>query len=66
MNKYAAIILNYNSCNETLAEIELFRKLKMAEEFDIIVVDNSSPNGDYQILKDKQYGYQLLSSEKKG
>lgn len=66
MNKYAAIILNYNSCNETLAEIELFRKLKMAEEFDIIVVDNSSPNGDYQILKDKQDGYQLLSSEKNG
>lgn len=49
MNKFAVIILNYNAWRDTLKEIDLFRSLEMSQNFDIIVVDNCSPNVDGDI-----------------
>ncbi len=68
MSKTAAVLLNYNSGDETLNHISCLRKSLSRDEMEIIVIDNASTDGSSGILKDKaaDLGYVFISSEKNG
>lgn len=53
MNKseLAVVILNYNSWQDTLKEIELCQEVLKIQQQDIIVVDNASPNESAEELE---------------
>ena len=57
--KIAAIILNYNSAEDTMKCIEFLQKQKLNEELHVIVVDNSLPDYRLQITDYSQ----LLTGE---
>lgn len=47
------VILHYVSIDETVQCIESIQNLKTNESFKIVVIDNASPNGTGEILKNK-------------
>lgn len=64
MSDIAVIILNYNSWEDTLKEVELLEDLFRAQPLDIIVVDNHSPNNSYEELHQRGEGrFTLLGSD---
>jgi hypothetical protein len=52
MPKTAAIIVNYNGSNDTIECVESLLD-QFVPTHKIIIVDNYSPNNDYEILKEK-------------
>ena len=50
MNKTAIIILNYNSFQDTIKLVDDLQQQTVANLFQIIVVDNFSPNNSYEQL----------------
>lgn len=52
MSKTAAIIVNYNGSDDT---VECVKSLldQFVPIYKIIIVDNDSPNNDYEVLKEK-------------
>lgn len=68
MTKVAIIILNYITWNETLKEVELVKKVmdNVQYEYEIIVIDNCSPNDSYENLKAHTDEFTLLKSETNG
>lgn len=59
------VILNYNTWEDTIKEIEILKELIDVNFKDIIVVDNCSPNNSYEKLKEYSLktGITLLYSE---
>ncbi len=66
MSKTAAVLLNYNSWEETLANISCLRRALSEEELEIIVIDNASPNESAKMLKNRsaELRYKFISAEK--
>jgi len=65
-NKLVIVILNYNSFSDTVNLVTELRNM----EYPIIVVDNNSPNGDYekikQIFKNEKNTLVIKTKENKG
>lgn len=63
-SKIAIIILNYNSWEDTIAEIDLCYGLLNVQYEDIIVVDNASPNNSAQMLHEASIsrGFHFIES----
>lgn len=67
LKKVLIIILNYKTYDQTLKEISEFRKM-IYQKYDILVIDNASPNESFKILnkyKDK-LEYSLIESSING
>ena len=50
----AIVILNYNTWQLTIEFIEALYRLNTIEEYEIVVVDNASPNDSYLFLKEQK------------
>ncbi len=67
MDSIAVIILNYMTWQETLREVDAVRALLGQRAYEIIVVDNNSPNQSRDELAKRADGsYTFLASEKNG
>lgn len=68
MVKVAIIILNYMTWNETLKEVDLIKRVikDVQFEYEIIVVDNCSPNESYDKLKMHSDKFTLIKSDVNG
>lgn len=68
MVKVAIIILNYMTWNETLKEVDLIKKVikDVQFEYEIIVIDNCSPNESYDKLKVHSDKFTLIKSDTNG
>ena len=66
MHHIAVIILNYNTWEDTLNEVDLVQNVCNVPASDIIVVDNASPNESGIRLKEnsKKKGFVFLSAPK--
>ena len=53
MKKYVFLILHYISINDTIKCIESIKKLYSKNNYDIVIVDNASPNKSGLVLKEK-------------
>ena len=63
----AIIILNYKAWRDTLNEVKLLNKVLINQEYQIIIVDNCSPDESYSYLKKYNHGqYILIKSDKNG
>lgn len=62
--KVSIIILNYKNAEDTLECVKSLKNIDY-ENYDIIVVDNNSPDDSYTILKEKLPDYCLLMSSGK-
>lgn len=61
----AIIILNYNTWEDTIGEIEICNKVLTVEHKDIIVIDNCSPNNSSEKLKEESLnmGFKFIESK---
>lgn len=66
MARIAAILLNYNLWEETLAHISCLRGSLSREDMEIIVIDNDSPNESAKMLENKsdELEYIFIKAEK--
>ena len=68
MDKLGLIVLNYNSFNDTIVCVD--RLLKFQEAYKIVIVDNQSPDGSYDKLKQYYMNQQevdvILSDDNRG
>ena len=65
MNRIAIIILNYNTWEDTLKEMEMVHNICKVNYQDFIIVDNASPNDSLKNLrKNSEKGFVLLTSSK--
>ena len=51
MKILGVVILNYNSFNDTIDLVSSMQNKILVEQFQMIVVDNASPNNMYLYLK---------------
>lgn len=64
-SQVAVIILNYQSWKDTLAEAQMVHDLFGLDWYQIIIVDNASPNESEEKLKEKSIGdYSFIESGK--
>lgn len=64
--KVSIILLNYKGTKDTLECVESLEKIKY-DNFDIIIVDNDSPDDSYEVLKEKlDSKHILIKSEDNG
>ncbi len=68
MNEIAIVILNYNTWEDTLLEINICKNVLGVNPKNIIVIDNDSPNNSYEVLQSyKNIGFKLIkASNNKG
>ena len=65
--KVAIVILNYLTYRDTLNMISEIRNNLNYDNYEIIVVDNCSPNESYKVLKENNNSiYHLVKSDKNG
>lgn len=63
----AFVILHYNNMDDTLVCIQSIGQLNNSSEYEIVIVDNASPNGSGKDLKEKYEGQEhihVILSEK--
>lgn len=68
MDGVAIVILNYITWEETLKEVQLVKEIidKNSISYEIIVIDNCSPNDSYEQLSKHTEHFTLIKSEKNG
>ena len=62
----SVMILNYNSWEDTLKEVEQVHKILSVEYKDIVIVDNMSTDDSYNRLYSKNMGFTLIKSCENG
>lgn len=69
MDKIGIVILNYKKFKDTCRLVNDLLNLKIREQFQIIIVDNNSPNESYEVLKSEFsdiLNVEVLSSKENG
>lgn len=67
MDSVAVIILNYLTWQETLKEVEAVKAVLGTRQYEIIVVDNCSPNDSFKQLQARAAGsFTLLRADRNG